>query len=222
MIPITVVDNFLPNPESIFSYLKKWEFTPTEDGRWPGGRTEQLNELEYYLFRTIAENTLLLFYESIPQAYSVDMRVQKIMPFVEEQKDQFKARNRGYVHTDTMLQMVGILYLDKDPLPCTGTSFYRQKKCFSEIDGKDMEIKKNHYLGKEFTDKELEESLNRCNDPYVETMSVESVFNRLVIFNGNQLHAAQTFGYGDKPRHILNMFWQNCMCASPLQRSLIV
>ena len=223
MIPITVVDNFLQNPEGIFPLLKQWEFTPTDNGRWPGSRSEHISELEYDLFRTLAEKTLMLFYENMPQAWSVDMRVQKIMPFVEEQKDQFKARNRGYVHVDSPYAIIGILYLDKDPLPCTGTSFYRSKRCFNRIREEDMRIKQNHYLGEKFTDKEIEENMKMVNDQFLETMSVENVFNRLVIFNGSQWHAAQTFGYGNKPRHILNMFWENpCVKGSPLQRSLIV
>ena len=223
MFPITVVDNFCPEPYEFAKYLKNLPFHKNEVGNYPGERTNALDEENHALFRDIATKTLALFYESPPQAWGADMRVQKIMPFAKTKEEQFECKNKGWIHIDGEHPLVGILYLDEDPLPNTGTSFYREKKGFAYVTKEAIEFKEAFYLKKELDMKEHDEAFNSINDQYEETMSVENVFNRLILFRGNQLHGAQTFGYGDKPRHIMNMFWQ-CSYGKigPLQRARVI
>ena len=70
-----------------------------------------------------------------------------------------------------------------------GTSIYDSKKiCSSELND---EHKKQIYLKNLF----LEENkyLNENNDQFEETISIKSKFNRFVMFDGANFHAAQKF-----------------------------
>ena len=223
MFPITVVDNFLAEPIKFANYVKTFEFTPNEKGNYPGERTDTLDIVDHGLFRDVATKTLGLFFEQPPQAWGVDMRIQRIMPFVQKKEDQFSYKNQGWIHIDSPHPLVGILYLDENPLPSTGTSFFKQKHGFCHVTNESVTAKETYYLGKEISEEDHLDGFNLINGQYEETMSVENVFNRLVLFSGNQLHGAKTFGYGNKPRHILNMFWQTPYGSSvPLQRAKVI
>ena len=41
--PVTIIDNFYDNPEEIRDFALKHNFFPTEEGFYPGRRTEKLN-----------------------------------------------------------------------------------------------------------------------------------------------------------------------------------
>jgi len=223
MFPITIVDNFCTEPYKFAKFVKALPFNKNEKGNYPGERTNPLDQEYNGLFRDISTKTLALFYEEPPQAWGVDMRIQRVMPFAKTKEEQFECKNKGWIHADSEHPLVGILYLDEDPLPDTGTSFYREKEGFAYGTKGAIDLKEEFYLNKKVNMKEHEEAFHLINDQYEETMSVQNVFNRLILFRGNQLHGAQTFGYGDKPRHILNMFW---MCSyvkiGPLQRAIII
>ena len=223
MFPITVVDNFLAEPIKFANYVKTFDFFSNEKGNYPGERTNPLDLEHNGLFRDIATKTLALFYESPPQAWGLDMRIQRVMPFAKTKEEQFECKNKGWIHVDTDHPLIGILYLDEDPLPNTGTSFYREKEGFAYATKESIDLKEALYLNKEVDMKKHEEAFHFINDQYEETMSVENVFNRLILFRGNQIHGAQTFGYGGKPRHIMNMFWMSPYGKiSPLQRAKVI
>lgn len=223
MFPITIVDNFLTEPFKFAKYVKGLQFNKNEKGNYPGTRTNPLDQENNGLFMDVATKTLALFYENIPQAWGLDMRIQKIMPFAATKEEQYSFKNQGWIHTDSDNALVGILYLDEDPLPNTGTDFYKEKEGYAYGIKGAIDLKEDFYLGKEVDEEEHEKAFHSLNDQYEKTISIENVFNRLILFRGNQLHGARTFGYGDKPRYILNMFWENNYGKSgPLQRCRVI
>ena len=53
-------------------------------------------------------------------------------------------------------------------------------------------------------DLEYEKAYDTMRDQFEETVTIENVYNRFVMFNGNTHHGVQTFG--SKPRLTLNFF----------------
>ena len=68
----------------------------------------------------------------------------------------------------------------------------------------ELKIKERHYLGEDIPDEEYDEAFNAMMDQFVETVTVENVYNRLVLFNSKTYHGVKTFG--NKPRLTLNFF----------------
>ncbi len=67
-----------------------------------------------------------------------------------------------------------------------------------------MKQKENLYLGKDLDIDEYTRAFDSMREQYVETCSVENVYNRFVLFNGKTHHGVKTFG--TKERLTLNFF----------------
>jgi len=206
MYPITIIDNFLPNPVLFANYVKSFEYK-FQGSNYPGYRTKLFHLIDEDFNLAITRKVFDVFYRERPEAWAIDITAQKIQPFVKDQKDQFSNINRGWIHQDNAVQLVGILYLDEDPLPNTGTNFYDVNVPLNHYESHMMDVKESLYLKKDdFDIDKYNKTFEYINNQYKKTISVENKFNRLVMFTGNQHHGAETFGYGDSPRHTLNVF----------------
>ena len=65
-------------------------------------------------------------------------------------------------------------------------------------------MKEKLYRGEEIDIDEYNEAWDAMREQYVETISVENVYNRFVLFSGKTHHGVKTFG--TKPRLTLNFF----------------
>ena len=108
------------------------------------------------------------------------------------------------MHQDHDTFFGGIVYLKKDPEPDTGTSIYRVKQGFSFQYESELKMKEQIYKSQEIDDQKYEEAFDSMQDQYIETVRVENVYNRLLLFSGNTHHGVQTFG--SSPRLTLNFF----------------
>lgn len=200
--PVTIVDNFFEDPDKIVETANSMEFFPTEDGRWPGSRTNQLHCENNILFEYIGTRINSIFHDTQPREWNMQMHFQKINPFHE---DKYNKRNAGWIHSDIGTYFGGVVYLNKNPESDTGTSIYRLKNGYYLHSERDLSIKTRHYLHDRFiTEQEYCESYNNINCQYIETVKIENVYNRLVLFSGKNHHGAQTFG--TQERLTLNFF----------------
>ena len=55
------------------------------------------------------------------------------------------------------------------------------------------DVKFKKYLGNELTDKDIRK-WDESRDQYAETVKVENVFNRCILFDGNTFHGVPCFG----------------------------
>ena len=201
MYPVTIVDNFFDDPDAIVRLSEEMEWRPTPEGKWPGARTEEVWAKNDRLFNYIGARIHGLFYEGNIDEWVMQMRFQKIFPFSE---DKWNKKNRGWVHTD-LYPFGGIIYLTKDPEPDTGTSIFKCKHGGSKIYGNEIQVKKDLYTGvSTLSQDEFDKVYDDVHDQYIETVRVENVYNRLLLFGGNTLHGVRT--YGAKERLTLNFF----------------
>lgn len=220
MYPVTIVDNFFEDPDAIVRESEKMTFIPTDTGEWPGERTKELWEVNPRMFNYVGGRIHSLFYEGIVKEWTMRLRFQRITPY---SKDKWNRKNRGWVHQD-QCPFGGVVYLTKDPDPDSGTSIFRLKDGYSVQWPFEEQVKKDLYTGNlTISQEEYDKVYDTVHDQYIETVKVENVYNRLVLFGGLALHGVQTFG--TKPRLTLNFFEDGVKDLgrrSPLNRLLSV
>ena len=164
-------------------------------------RTKQLHVVEDRFFQYFGEKVMLLFHDKTPEYWKMQTHFQKILPFHEDQYDTF---NRGWVHQDLDTYFGGIVYLTKDPEPDTGTSIFKTTTGFAMQYGHELKFKERKYKGEEVDRQEYCQAYDAAHQQYKESVRIENVYNRFVMFNNHTHHGVQTFG--TKERLTLNFF----------------
>ena len=199
--PITIVDDFFEDPDGIVEMAESMKYYTPNTGNWPGTRTKNLHIEDKRFFNYFGQKLHLLFYESVPEYWNLQCHFQLIDPFCE---DKYSKKNRGWIHKDIDTWFGGIVYLQKDPEPDTGTSAYRVKRGFSHQFADEINIKEMQYRSENVDDAEYEKAYDAMRNQFEETVSIANVYNRFVLFNNVTHHGVQTFG--SKPRLTLNFF----------------
>ena len=186
--PTTVADNFFSNPYKVVKYANTCEYGYSPDGRWPGQRTRYIHTLNQDLFVHTCYKILSILY---PTNYlSLDFRAKQHF-----QKINLNDYDNGWIHNDGVDNnlFTAIIYLSEHD-DC-GTSLYHLKKDSFEALHSNELSQRDFYLNVKDR-KKREEDKRRCkinNDPYEETIRVNSKLNRVVMFDANHYHAAHDF-----------------------------
>ena len=211
MFPTVIYDNFFVNPDKIVEFANNQDYFPTSDGAWPGCRTEQISVLAPELYADIGSRINSIFFPTCVDNYAIEMRFQKISPFHENQYDR---KNRGWIHRDRNVYYGGIIYLNKNPEPNTGTNLYQEKKGYSVANPHNEMVKRKLYLNEEINTEEYNNSFDDHFNQYKATVKVESVYNRLFMFNSKEFHGVETFGK-EQERLTISFFCHGIFGATP-------
>ena len=200
--PITIVDNFFDDPDAIVEIANNLKFFNPQTGNWPGTRTKNLHVEEPRLHMYFTQKLNSIFFEDNPDYWNTQAHFQLINPI--DPDNQYSKKNRGWIHIDDNSWYGGIVYLNKDPEPDTGTSVYKPKYGHMHQYEEELQMKMKLYRNESISEEEYEKAFDAMADQYVETVTVENVYNRLVLFNNKTHHGVKTFG--TKPRLTLNFF----------------
>jgi len=178
--PTMSLDNFFEDPDKIVKFANSFEFKPDPNGKWPGKRTDLLHVLDPIFFNFFSAKVLSVLY---PMNFK-DMSYKVRLYFQKISNDHV---NNGWIHTDYSSEVTAIVYLSKHK-EC-GTSLFECKDPYPKM----LHVleKEKTYLHKNF--KEEKEYLDKNNNQFEETISLKSRYNRLVMFDSSQFHAAQKF-----------------------------
>ncbi len=177
--PTIILDNFFNDPIKIVQFANSLEYYQDDKGKWPGKRTKELHEINRSFFENYGSKILSILYPTIKEkSFNCSLYFQKISK---------EYTNKGWIHKDDTFDFTTIVYLSQHK-EC-GTSLFDSKNISNEI--LNYENKKNMYLKKNFK-KEMK-YLNENNSQFIETIKINSKFNRLIMFDGAQHHAAQKF-----------------------------
>ena len=184
--PTIIVDDFFDEPQKILEISKKINFNSSPHGNWPGERSEEISKINIELFNWINYRLIRILYPMNHErmSWTSSQYFQKI--------DGNIHKHEGWVHSDNPFEITAIIYLSNHK-KC-GTSLFNKKNFFNET--KHNNKKKEMYLNKNNINKYLK-YLRENNDQFEESLSIDSKFNRLVMFDSNQPHAAQSFGNKD-------------------------
>lgn len=217
--PVTIFDNFFETPEIIREYALKQEFLQAEGGDWPGLRTTQLSELNQELFDVFCKKLFSLFfnYRNCSIDWTVEATFQRVPDYG---KTKYENMSQGWIHPDNDSFFSGVVYLNKNFPPNTGTSIYAPTCDNLKFS---VEEKRKYYTGQYISDEEYSEALEKNNSQFVETVKVENVFNRLVLFESGQYHGVPSFYSGTGEDRLTLVFFVHDLTingdALPIRRS---
>ena len=195
----TCVDNFFKYPDEIVNFANTLEYKPDSQGRWPGERSAQLDQISPALHNAICAKYLKLHLAAPMVVYKATVYFQKI----NAQSD------KGWVHNDYPYLHTTLIYLTKEANLNSGTSLYRPKKGVGPMYTTRNNIKKREFnLGK-LSGEESEKFRIESNSDFEETVRFANVYNRCVGFDAMEWHAANEFAQKDDKelRLTLAIFW---------------
>lgn len=188
LYPVTVIENFYENPDAIRKFALAQEYKSCFEQEkpsygWPGSRTKDLFELDKSLFEKVCKKLVSVFHNT-DHDY---MRWAITTSFQSTTADYGK----GVMHTDTNTIFAGILFLTPDAPLNGGTSLYRKNATFDE---------KKYQSALDLND-EVYKSGGKIvptdyHSMFDEVVRVNNVYNTLILFEGDQYHAAHQF-FGD-------------------------
>ena len=127
-----------------------------------------------------------------------------IEPFSDDKDD---IRNTGWIHQDTDLSydVAGLIYLNENANPNTGTSIFKLKS--------DSFVPQSHFAKslmfkdeKDYDEKYYKEQHDNHMSHFVETLRVENVYNRLIMYDAREFHSANNYCVGGENRLTLVYF----------------
>ncbi len=200
LFPTLVVDDFLDNPDYVLNLAESTEYNDPGHTNYPGVTSKKkLYELDQELFDTILQKIFGYYWDlNNPVNYRVDMEFQRI------ESDALDIIDKGIIHVDTTYGALaaGVLYLNKNPLDNTGTSFYKLLDDAYTIEDEFLDPISRYHAGK-YVDG-LDKICKDHYDKFKETMRVQNQYNRLVTYDSNVWHTATS--YGNQTRYTLRFF----------------
>lgn len=179
MWPTVCIDNFFDNPDEVVKSAEKKQFPII--GNYPGIRTHLFSKTDPDLHQSLNEKIISIYY---PTEYK-KLGFESLTGF---HKVPSGLKHDGWVHKDEA-QLSYIIYLSKDL--DIGTSMYKPIKegTVPIHDNKKHEYFKNKKLNVAKYKKEN-------NNQFVETASFKGIYNRLIVFDSKQYHAAHVNNSG--------------------------
>ena len=215
------VDNFFSEPDFIREWGMSLPKQPEPEGNYPGKRSQPLHILDRNFANTFLLKVISCYfdlkYEDISWKSS-NVRFQLINKFDD---DKNNAKNIGWIHQDYGHDLAGLVYLTPDADLSTGTSLFNLKPEYEKnflTYGPEPE-KQALYLGEKVNDKYYADSLNIRNSKFYEKTNFSNVYNRLIVYDANEFHRANSFFTKNNERLTLVFFINDITCSkAPMDR----
>ena len=227
--PVLCQDNFFDNPDEIRKYALSLDYKTSEDGRWPGERTQLFHTLNPKLNSEILLKVFANYFD-FNAGCALNWKesqvcFQKIKPYTEIKND---VENKGWIHTDGDNGFAGLIYLSPNTSLESGTSIFKLKKEYEDLDeklfdGSEYWMQYNEELNKLYSNKDynkekLTKEYNGLREKFDEVITMKNVYNRMISYDGGNWHSAGDFV--DEERLTLVFFVNNILSSpTPYQRS---
>jgi len=197
MWPTLIVDNFFDDPDKIINFSKQLNYKKDEEHHWPGTRSLPLDQVDKIFFDWSTRKIMMLLFPM----HVEQLKWKAIQHF---QKIPYKTYGKGgWIHRDDTNEFTVIIYLSHHPE--SGTSLYTPKKFAvnpfytdkKTASFKDLKGSSSH-----------EQWRKKANDSFEKIVDLHSNFNRLVLFDGHQWHAAENYGTKKEDRLTLITFFE--------------
>ena len=183
-MPTIVIDNFYEDPNLWRNFALDQEFFKGDRGNWPGLRTELLHNVNYDLFQVVGKKLLFIL---------KDYGITKVSELQTGFQLIDETYGRGWVHDDDpTFQCAGVIYLSKDAPLGSGTTIYEDSVDFdSDRYSKMFETDVNNASPeeREVYSKYRAEQVSK----FKKSITVENVYNRLILFDSRCWHSADNF-----------------------------
>lgn len=213
--PTICVDHFFNNPDKVRNFALGLEYN-TSSETYAGKRTAELADIDKDFFEVFCHRLLTVLTDDKDiEIIKISARFQKI-PRISTTHPEL---NQGWVHDDGENIFAGIIYLDQNPNPDSGTSFYTLNEGEDAVVPELSEIKRSLYSGKLTDEQVAVDAIKKHNGKFTETARFNNVYNRLVAYDASVFHKANSYD-NDHERLTLVFFLQEYQAKSvPLLRS---
>ncbi len=185
LYPVTIIENFYENPDAIRKFALEQKYTFCHERKnleyvYPGSRTKDIFDLDKSLHEKIVKKLISVFHnaEHDVMRWALSTNFQSV---TEEYKT-------GVIHTDQNTVFAGVLYLTPDAPLSSGTSLFRKSKLFDQ-EKYEAALAKNDA---KFRAGDIVMDTDYHN-MFEEIVSVNNVYNTLIIYEGRHFHAANPF-----------------------------
>ena len=190
--PVVIIDNFLADPDRFRKFGLDQTYYEDDEYRWPGERTPCLTLINPYIHELVCRKVLTVLYDN--EAKHCDFDIQTCF------NKSTGGHKKGWVHSDFPMIFTFIIYLSPNAKLEEGTSIFRPKQpmAISEMEAF-SDLKKQVYRE---GNKELEDKYRlEVAEKFEETIRVNNIYNRLLIFDSNLYHSANDYiSPNDDPR----------------------
>ena len=219
MIPISCIDDFWDDPDSIRDYALNLNFDSSnkEHFIFPGLRTNCLSTIDKDFYNLSIEKLLSCFFDSsLPVYWKGTSYFQKIYTF---NQDKHHAMNGGWVHVDGETTFAAVVYLNKDTCLDSGTSILHPKKGFdpSSLIKSDYAMRDNLYRDVDVNPDLYTQSITNHNNKFDITLEFKNRYNRMVAYNGETWHKESCFWVPEEFR-LTQVFFMKLFENSPTPR----
>ena len=214
IIPLTIVDNFFDDPDSIRKWALTLPYSKDPRGRWPGERSPFLHDINPEFVDYFSKKYFSLFFnfELEPINWVMDACFQRI------DKDY----GQGWIHQDESVRMAGLIYLTPGADLRSGTSIYARSNeaMFAKNKEQSLLAKVSFYNTGRPSLEELEPYRKNIASEFTETVRINNVYNRLVSYDGHLHHSANEFLAEKENTRLTLVFFVNHLQAdkSPIHR----
>lgn len=220
LYPVTVIENFLENPETYRQFALKQKYRsltdiPEAKYVFPGTRSLDLVDLDKSLHEKILKKLVTVFHnaEYDTMRWAISTNFQSVT-------EEYGA---GVIHTDTNTIFAAVLYLTPNAPLNAGTSLFKPNSTFNEAQYQQALLDNDErFKAGEIV---MDTSYHSMFD---EIVRINNVYNTLVIYEGKHYHAAnQFFGQQLKDSRLTQVFFVNRIDAQknsvfPLNRTQAV
>jgi hypothetical protein len=188
-LPTMVIDGFYEDPTLVRDYALELEYYKGNRGSWPGLRSNYIQNLDTGLYDLLYKK---LMKELTPYGFTKFDELQSSFQLID------KTYGEGWVHDDDPhFTIAGLIYLNLDAPVGAGTTLYCNQTDFNgevygEIFMNDVLVA-NDQEREQYTKYRKEQRMH-----FSPTTTIESVFNRCIIFDPRTWHSANTFFGNEK------------------------
>ena len=202
------IDSFFKNPNFIRDWALKLPKQNQLDGDWPGLRTEPLHLIDKNLNNTLLLKILSAYfdlrYENISWQKS-NVTFQLTKPY---SSDKNNVKNKGWIHQDNGTHLAGLIYLTPNADLDSGTSLFNLKKEYENnfLYFASEPEKQSLYIDLNFNEEIYKKSYEERSKKFYEKINFSNIFNRLIMYDGNEFHRANNLHTGQEERLTLVFF----------------
>ena len=209
--PVTIVDNFFDNPEYVVSLSKNAQWRPDITYKWPGERSQSIEELDPEFYKYVLFKYFLLFYSAselnnnfIVNGTSFFQRIPAGLEL-------------GWIHSDYPSLHTFMIYLTPNADPSSGTGLFTPRT--GHVNDSLQYQKTQYYKGE--IDKEVAQKYQQeHSSQFIQTVACGNVYNRCIGFDAHLWHGALNLNTAQEERLTLITFIEEIVTTkSPISNS---
>lgn len=187
--PTYSLKNFYENPRNILEFSKTCNYHRSEEGRWPGARSDCLSTINPQLFHYSCDKIMKMIFGKNDFSYTAINQFQLI------KNEDINNSESGFAHKDPNI-LTAIIYLSENN-NSSGTQILN-----NPTEG----YIENEYLSERYNSENKENEKKIINNKYTDFLHHNSLFNSLLVFQGANPHKA-VFDIKDKSERLTQIIF---------------